>query len=395
MNSFKYLIIGGGMTGDSAVHGIRELDKSGSIGMVSNEPTIPYDRPPLSKKLWKGKSVETIWRDSRNLGAELYLNTEISKIDRSSKKVISSTGEEFGYSKLLLATGASPRRLSTGEGLVNYYRTFSDYESLKSESVRVKDFAIIGGGFIGSEIAAALNMAGNNVSMIFMENGVTARFLPHDLSSFINNYYIQKGIRIFPERSIVDVTPNGNKIKLVFKDNSGKEENIQVHGVVAGLGVLPNTQLAVDCGINVENGILVNDYLQTNDLDIYSAGDVANYFDTNLNVRRRVEHEDNANVMGRAVGENMAGARKEWNYLPYFYSDLFDLGYEAVGELDARLDVYSDWQEPFKKGVVYYMKDGFVRGVLLWNVWEKIPEAREIILSKSKFKPADLSKKIQ
>jgi 3-phenylpropionate/trans-cinnamate dioxygenase ferredoxin reductase component len=134
----------------------------------------------------------------------------------------------------------------------------------------------------------------------------------------------------------------------------------------------------------------VDEFLRTTQQDIYAAGDVAEFYNPALDRRLRVEHEDNANTMGKCAGKNMAGAPEPYHHLPFFYSDLFDLGYEAVGELDARLAIVADWAEPYRQGVIYFHRQGYVRGVLLWNVWGQVDHARELIASKRAFKPGEL-----
>ena len=149
--------------------------------------------------------------------------------------------------------------------------------------------------------------------------------------------------------------------------------------IVAGLGIQPNVELAEQAGLRVDNGIVVDELCRTSQADIYAAGDVANFHNPALGLRLRVEHEDNANTMGRAAGRAMAGEPKPYHHLPFFYSDLFELGYEAVGETDSRLETVSDWKEPYREGVVYYVKNGRVRGVLLWNTWGQVDHARALI----------------
>jgi NADPH-dependent 2,4-dienoyl-CoA reductase/sulfur reductase-like enzyme len=163
-----------------------------------------------------------------------------------------------------------------------------------------------------------------------------------------------------------------------------------VDGVIAGLGIEPNKALAAAAGLEVDNGIVVDALLRTRHPDIYAAGDVANFYNPALGKRIRVEHEDNANTMGKHAGRNMAGEQASYDYLPFFYSDLFDLGYEAVGELDARSTIVADWKEPYREGVVYYLQDGRVRGVLLWNVWGQVDAARQLIAEPGPFRPDDL-----
>jgi len=148
---------------------------------------------------------------------------------------------------------------------------------------------------------------------------------------------------------------------------------------VAGIGIDPNTHIAEASGLEVEDGVVVKPSLQTSDSNIYASGDVARFYNPVLDRNMRVEHEDNANTMGEMAGRSMAGEAVSYDHLPYFYSDLFELGYEAVGDLDPSLEIISDWAEPFKKGLVYYLEGGRVRGVLLWDVWGKVDEARALI----------------
>ena len=154
---------------------------------------------------------------------------------------------------------------------------------------------------------------------------------------------------------------------------------VNTEQVIAGIGIEPNVELAANAGLRVENGIVVDEFLRTSRPEVYAAGDVASFQSPALQARVRVEHEDNANTMGRLAGQNMAGIPEAYVHLPFFYSDLFDLGYEAVGELDSRLDVMADWKEPFREGVVYYLRDDVIRGVLLINEPERIDWARTLI----------------
>jgi NADPH-dependent 2,4-dienoyl-CoA reductase/sulfur reductase-like enzyme len=174
---------------------------------------------------------------------------------------------------------------------------------------------------------------------------------------------------------VTNVERTGEHYKLSI--NSG--DPYEFDGVVAGVGIMPDTELAEALQLKVDNGVHVNEFLQTSDPDIYAAGDVANFYNPLLGRRIRVEHADNATTMGKTAGRNMAGAEERYDYLPFFYSDLFDLGYEAVGLLDARCEVVEDWQKKFEKGVLYYLEDNRVRGVLLWNVWDKVDQARGVI----------------
>jgi NADPH-dependent 2,4-dienoyl-CoA reductase/sulfur reductase-like enzyme len=386
MKQYRYLIVGGGLTGDAAVRGIRELDAEGSIGMISMEPDPPYTRPNLSKGLWKGRPLEKIWRNTESLGADLYLGRKVTQLDPSKKYLRDDTGEEYTYDKLLLATGGSPIRLPFGDDNIIYYRDVQDYQHLRALTERGERFLVIGGGFIGSEIAAALTMIGKKVVMVFPEESIGANIYPPDLSGFLNEYYREKGVEVIHDDLVASLEQTGHRSTV--RTRGGRA--FEVDGVIAGIGIRPNLELAQQAGLRLENGIIVDKHLLTSAPDIFAAGDVANFFHSALGKRVRVEHEDNAIKMGQLAGRNMAGADEPYAHIPMFYSDLFDLGYEAVGELNSKLQTVVDWQEPFKKGIVYYLDNGRVRGVLLWNVWDSVPEARALLSAPGPFKAVDL-----
>jgi 3-phenylpropionate/trans-cinnamate dioxygenase ferredoxin reductase component len=375
MLDYRYLIIGGGMTADSAVRGIREVDRTGSIGLISAEPHLPYNRPPLTKKLWTGKSIDTIWRGTEKRSVDLRLERKATEIHPAERQVIDDQGETYRYEKLLIATGGKPRRLPFGGADVMYYRTFSNYLALREQADRGSTFAVIGGGFIGSEIAAALAMNHRPVTEIIREEGICAGRFPADLVEFLNRTFAENGVTLKTGAEMSGIEKSGDQTAISLTGG----ETVRVDSVVAGIGIQPNTDLAQAAGVAIDNGILVDEFCQTNIPGIFAAGDVANFYSSALDRRMRVEHEDNANTMGTVAGENMAGKSTPYHHLPYFYSDLFDLGYEAVGILDARMDVVADWQERFRKGVLYYLSDDRVRGVVLWNVWGKVDAARDVI----------------
>ncbi len=390
MKHLKYLIVGGGMTADSAIRSIRNIDPSGTIAMFCDERDPPYDRPPLSKSLWKDKKFSSIWRSPNGLDIDMHLGKKVVSLDPEDKTVTDDSGKEYKYEKLLLATGGSARRLPDADESVIYFRTATDYRKLRALCERGSDFVVIGGGFIGSEMAAALAMNGKRVTMIFPSDGIGSRVYPPALVAFLNSYYQEKGITLLASETVKSVrTIDGKTIV-----TTGKGVEIAADGVVAGLGIQPNTGLAEQAGLKVDNGIVVDELLRTSDHDIYAAGDVANFYSAALDKRMRVEHEDNANVMGEMAGRNMAGQSDIYSHQPYFYSDLFDLGYEAVGELDSSLDIVEDWKEPFRKGVIYYLRDGCVRGVLLWNTWGQVAAATQLIAEKARHSHSTLMGRI-
>ncbi|HEV8511495.1 MAG TPA: NAD(P)/FAD-dependent oxidoreductase, partial [Gemmatimonadales bacterium] len=277
--NYKYLIVGGGMTADAAAQGIREVDPSGTIGLVSAEQHAPYNRPPLSKGLWKGDPEEKIWRPVP-AATDVVLGKRIVSLDPRAQRATDDTGATYGFEKLLLATGGTPRRLSSESDNVIYYRTFDDYRRLRALAERPLRFVVIGGGFIGSEVAAALRMQNRDVAMIIPEQGVGARVFPPDLSAFLVDYYRDKGVEIRTGEGVKQLQSEGRNGKVTIATTLGKA--VTADAAVAGLGIVPNIDLAQQAGLKVDNGIVVDEHLQTSTPDIYAAGDVANFFNPAL-----------------------------------------------------------------------------------------------------------------
>ena len=390
MKHYKYLIIGGGLTGDAATRGIRELDAEGSIGLIGMESAPPYMRPNLSKGLWKGRPVEKIWRKTEERG-ELNLGRKVTQLDPRKKIVQDDKGDEYSYDRLLLATGGSPIHLPFGKGDIIYFRDFEDYQHLRALADAKEHFVVIGGGFIGSEIAAALTMVGKKVTMVFLEDAIGGLVFPSDLAHFLNDHYRGKGVEIITNDSVASVQREGDR--LIVRTGSGRI--ITTDGVVAGIGLRPNVELAGAAGLKVENGIVVNEQLETSLPNIYAAGDAVNFFHAGLGKRVRVEHEDNAVFMGKLAGRNMAGTNEAYERIPMFYSDLFEFGYEAVGETSSKMEMVTDWNEKFQKGVIYYLNEGRVRGVVLWNIWKQVDNARALMMESGPFKAKDLMDRIK
>src|SRR5512143_3154230 len=304
MKHYKYLIVGGGMTGDAAVRGIRELDPDGTIAMIGDETDMPYARPPLSKGMWKGRHFERIWRGTDKLNVEFHLGRHATQLDPSAKRVVDDQRDEYTYAKLLLATGGTPSQLPLGQQHIIYYRTLQDYLHLRQLSDTRQSFLVIGGGFIGSEIAAALAMQGKQVTMVFRENSIGERVYPPDLSKFIDDYYRRKGIELLPADSIAGLEKKGER----FTVRTASGRDLEADAIVGGIGIRPNVELAESAGLRVRNGIVVDDHQRTSAPDVFAAGDVAMFPHRVLGKAVRVEHEDNALMMGKQAGRNMAGA---------------------------------------------------------------------------------------
>lgn len=378
------------MTADAAARGVRELDPNGAIGIIGAETDAPYARPPLSKALWKGEPLESVWRKTSEIGVDLHLGRRATSLDLQGKRVADDRGTDYTFEKLLLATGGTPRRLPLGGDGVIYYRTLEDYRRLRALADQGKTFAVIGGGFIGSEIAAALAMQGCHVTMLFPEDGIGARVFPADLARHLVGYYREKGVDARSGERVTALIQQGSQT--VVETSGGLR--LTVDAVAAGIGIIPNVALAEAAGLAVDAGILVDQHLTTTHADVFAAGDVARFKAPQLGKRIRVEHEDNALSMGRAAGRAMAGDEAEYGHLPFFYSDLFERGYEAVGEMDPRGEIVTDWKEEFLEGVVYYLSRGRVRGVLLWNTWGQVDAARALIAQPGPFTAAELRGRI-
>jgi len=383
MKTYTYVIVGGGLAGASAVQGIRELDKKGAILLIGGEQHLPYDRPPLSKKLWFGqKTVEEIFLHPREFydqnGVDLLLGIFVTSLDDGKRTIADDKGRTFSYEKLLLATGGVPTRLPIPGGDIEgicYYRSLDDYLRMRKEAAEGKSAVVVGGGFIGSEIAAALTVNKVEVTMIFPGSYICSRVFPEPLARALEKNFVQRGVKILTGDSPASFAKNEGRF--VVTTTVGRR--IESDMVVVGIGIRPSIELAHKAGLKTGNGIILNEYLQSSDPDIYAAGDNAFFPYQALGQQMRLEHWDCALNQGMQAGRNMAGAKEPFTYMPYFFSDLFEFGYEAVGEVNAGLETFADWQKENDMGVIYYLKDGRVRGAMMCNVWDKVEAARKLI----------------
>ncbi|MBB2893524.1 NAD(P)/FAD-dependent oxidoreductase [Flexivirga oryzae] len=374
--NYDYVIVGGGVAAAAAVGGIRELDETGSILVLGAEPDGPVYRPDLSKKLWldKDASLDKAWLlDGQQV--DLETSTPATAIDPDAHTVQVEGGATVSYGKLLLATGSSPRRLDLPDSdRIVYYRTAEDYRRLRELTGEDTPVTTIGGGYIGAEVTSVLTQNGVKVTMIFDETLVQQRLFPTSIAELITKDFTDRGVRLLTDETVSGGELADDRVGIRVGDGS----LIEAGAVVVGVGVAPNVGLAEAVGITTDNGIVVDDRLLTSAPDVYAAGDVARYDDALLG-RRRVEHVDNAEAMGKKAGRNMAGADEAYDYTPIVWSDLFDNGYEAVGDLDARLDTVEAWNDDHTAAVVYYLDGDTVRGVLLWNTWDSTGKARDVI----------------
>lgn len=378
--SYDYVIVGGGVAAASAVTGIRSGDDSGTIAVIGSEPDKPVYRPALSKDLWlkddatlEGNSLAGDLEDDDHV--DLVTDTTVTAIDPDAHVVRLADGASVGYGKLLLATGAEPRTLSVAPGpRVVYYRTAADYERLRALIGADSHVVVVGGGYIGSEITSALVQNDVAVTLVLDLEDVQEQMFPRALAASLTKAFADRGVTVV-HGSVAGGEETGDGVRIRLDDGT----DIAADVAVIGVGVLPRTGLAEAAGLEVDNGIVVDDHLRTSAVDVYAAGDVASYPDALLG-RRRVEHVDHAEKSGELAGKAMAGSEETYDYTPFFWSDILDAGYEAIGETRSDLDMVEDWKDgQVGTGVVYYVKSGAVRGVLLWNVWDSVDQARELI----------------
>jgi 3-phenylpropionate/trans-cinnamate dioxygenase ferredoxin reductase component len=337
MNQANIVIVGGGMVAGYAAKQMVELGlPSGELAILSADNAVPYERPPLSKSFLAGKDSEDAIKINPEEfygqhGIELKLECEVVALDTKRERLVLKGGDEFGFQKLIIATGARPRTLNiAGSSLQNlfYLRTLNDSKSIRNAAEKAKHGVVVGGGFIGMEVAAVLAHKGIEVTMVLNDDRIWKRLFSPEMSSFFERYYTARGVRILKSSAVKELRGEGTVHSAVLSDG----QTVVCDLVVAGLGVEPAIELASSGGLDVGDGILVNEFLQTSQSDIFAAGDVANYQDVLFGKRRRVEHWDNAVSQGQYCARSMMGDATPFKHVPYFFSDVFDLSYEYWGD---------------------------------------------------------------
>lgn len=381
--AFDYVIVGAGIAAASAARSLRRNDPDGTIAILGREPDGPYYRPDLSKTMWvdEAAQLDSGWLLDEDAGTELRTGASVTAIDTEAKTLTLADTSTITYGRLLLATGSEPRHLELpASDRILYYRTVEDYRRLRALARPGSRAVVVGGGYIGAEIAAALAQNSVDVTLLMRGTTVQGHMFPPRLAEEVTQTYRDRGVTVIGGSGAYGVSDHTDHV--IVADADGETHTADV--VVVGVGVVPNDQVAQQAGITVEDGIVVDEHLATSAADVWAAGDVARYDDPLLG-RRRVEHVNNAKRMGTVAGRNMArsrtGAKEQdaYAYTPFFWSDLFDYGYEAVGVLDASLETVEDFTDDRTTGVVYYLDEGRVRGVLLWNVWDSVEKAKQVM----------------
>jgi 3-phenylpropionate/trans-cinnamate dioxygenase ferredoxin reductase subunit len=337
VSTSKFTILGGGMVAGYAAKQLVEFGlKPGDLTIVSADNTVPYERPPLSKGFLAGRETESAIRINpedfyRDHGIDLRLQTEAIGLAPSAKSIHLRSGEELGFDALILATGSRVRMLDVpGADLegVYYLRSLDDSKRIRSHAEHARRAVVLGGGFIGMEVASVLAQKQIETTMVLREDRIWKQFFSPEMSRFFEAYYAARGVRFQKTASIAGIRGTGAVNGVVLTNG----QTVPSDMVVAGIGVLPVTDFMAAGGIEIQDGVMVNQYLETNRPGIYAAGDIANYQDVLFGKRRRVEHWDNAVAQGQHCARMLTGERKEFRHVPYFFSDVFDLSYEFWGD---------------------------------------------------------------
>jgi len=339
MQASKFIVLGGGMVAGYAAKKLVELGlKPGELSILSGDDSIPYERPPLSKGFLAGRDTEASLRINpedfySQHGIEVKLGCEISGVDSKRKQLLLKSGGECGYKKLIVATGGSPRALEIpGAELENLYylRSLDSSKAIRGAADQAKQVVVIGGGFIGMEVAAVMAGKKLEVTMVLNDDRLGKRLFSPAMSEFFESYYATHGVRLVKAATVSEL--RGKRSVAAVVVNGGQ---IPCDLVVAGIGVRLNTGFLADSGIEVADGVMVNEYLETSQPDIWAAGDIANYPDLIFARRRRAEHWDNAVTQGEYCARALMGERIPFRHVPYFFSDVFDLSYEYWGDSSA------------------------------------------------------------
>ena len=338
MKEYKYIIIGGGTTaGYTAKELVEQGLEKNELCIISAESTLPIDRPPLSKDFFTDDEMKVDdivinpqeFYDSH--GIEIKLNEKAKTVDLKNKYVELEGGKKLKYEKLLLATGSKLKTLPVkGSELSNifYLRTAEHSQRIRKAAEDAEKIVVIGGQYIGTEMGSSLKKLGKEVTMVFPEDRLLSKFSTADIAGFLHNYFHEKGVEMIHNKTVTGFEGDG-KVEKVLLEPDG---SIEADMVVAGIGVEPNTEIVEGTAIAQEDGIVVNEYLETNKPGVFAAGDVAKFPDNIFKKMRRVEHWENAYEQGTHAARILTGQRKPYSFLPFFFSDIFDLGYEYFGD---------------------------------------------------------------
>jgi 3-phenylpropionate/trans-cinnamate dioxygenase ferredoxin reductase subunit len=389
------LIVGASLAGAKAAEGARTTGYDGRIVLVGAEPERPYERPPLSKDVLRGeKDSETARVHDEGYydehGVELLTGRTVEALDLSAGQARLDGGETLGFTTAVLATGAEPRRLPLpGADLygVHYLRTRSDSLRL-GDAIRAGGrVAVVGAGWIGSEVAASARQLGAEVVLIDPEPVPLRRVLGDEVGEMFRSLHADHGVALRLGTGVTELQGTGRVANVVLGD--GRVEPADV--VVIGVGVTPRVALATDAGLKVDNGVVVDEFLETSAPGVYAAGDVASAWHPHYQGHLRVEHWANALNQGLAAGANAAGERTAYTRLPYFFSDQYDLGLEYVGYSRPGDDLVVRGSLEDRELVAFWHRDGVVSAAMNVNVWDVVDDLKAIVAAGARQDPARLA----
>jgi NADPH-dependent 2,4-dienoyl-CoA reductase/sulfur reductase-like enzyme len=383
-----YVIVGASLTGAKAAETLRAEGFGGAVVLIGTEDERPYERPPLSKGYLLGKDErESIFVHEDGWYAEndvdLRRGTTVISVDRPGRRVMLADGEPVPYDRLLIATGASPRRLDIPGGDLDgvlYLRTVADSERLGAALRGGGQVVIAGAGWIGLETAAAAREYGCEVTIVEPEAGVLQRALGPELGEVFADLHRSHGVTFRFGEGLSEVTGSGGAVTGAVTSTG---EELPARTVIIAVGVRPNVELAAQAGLEVDNGILVNEGLRTSDPDIFAAGDVANAFNTLIGRRIRVEHWGNALASGPIAARSMMGQDAAYDWVPYFFSDQYDLGMEVAGLPDPGSydEIVYRGEKDSGEFIAFWLSDGAVVAGMNVNVWDVNDDSQALVRS--------------
>jgi NADPH-dependent 2,4-dienoyl-CoA reductase/sulfur reductase-like enzyme len=383
-----YVIVGASLAGAKAAETLRDEGFDGAVVLIGAEDELPYERPPLSKGYLLGKDArdsfivhDEAWYGEHDV--DLRRATVVTSIDPSGHRVGLDSGDFMPYDRLLIAAGASPRRLDIPGGDldgVHYLRTVGDSERLSAALRGGGHVVVAGGGWIGLETAAAAREYGCEVTILEPESGVLRRALGPELGEVFADLHRSHGVTIRFGESLSEVTGSGGAVTGAI---SSSGEELPARTVIVAVGITPNTGLAAAAGLEVDNGIVVDQGLRSSDPDIFAAGDVANAFNTLLGRRIRVEHWGNALVSGPIAARSMMGKDVVYDWVPYFFSDQYDLGMEVAGLPGPGTydDVVYRGDKDSLEFIAFWLADRVVVAGMNVNIWDVNDEIQALIRS--------------
>lgn len=372
---YPNVILGGGVAaGYAAKSFVQEGIEPGDLALISAEDRLPYDRPSLSKSFLLGEAkAEDLPINAPGFyqenGIATYLNNPVIQVDLKDRHLLLAAGQKINFNRLLIATGSQLRRfVSSGSDLdgIYYLRDFHDAQHIKEAAEGAVRAVVIGGSFIGMEVAAGLRHYGVDTTMVFPEERVWQAFFTPLMSSFFESYYRERGVK-FITKAKINAFAGQDHLQTVQIGQANRARILPVDMVVAGIGVKPNIELFKSTNLKMESGILVDRFLETNVEGVFAAGDVAQYPDPIFNQLRRVEHWDNASSQGWHAARMMLGQREPFIHVPYFFSDVFDLSYEFWGDSSRADNVVHRGDVESGSFSVWWLKDNRLQAAFIMD----------------------------